>query len=351
MGKISSMNYYKDKTILVTGGAGSIGSEIVRKILDSEPKVIRVFDNDETALFNVSSRIDPSQNILRPLYGDIGDVDRLEMAMEGVDIIFHTAAMKHVSICEYNPFEAIKTNVIGTQNVIQAALHHNVDKFILISTDKAVNPLNVMGATKQLAEKLTISSNHYCGNKKTKLSCVRFGNVMNSRGSVVPIFIEQIKSGGPVTVTNPNMTRFMMTIPEAVDFILHSAKIAMGREIFIKKMESVRILDLAEVMIEHFAPKFGFKPEDIEIKVVGVRDGEKIDEELFSVDEVEYVYENNDYYVVLPQFIFSQNPIETVIVNNSFHRVKEDKYMSNRSKIIDKNDLNSLIKKENNSYN
>ena len=251
------MGYYKGKTILVTGGAGSIGSESVRKLSTLEPSVIRAFDNDETALFNLTSQLDDKQLIVRPLYGDIGDENRLEMAMEGVDIVFHAAAMKHVTICEYNPFEAVKTNVIGTQNVITAALNQNVDKFILISTDKAVNPLNVMGTTKQLAEKLTISSNHYRGLKRTKLSCVRFGNVLNSRGSVVPIFLEQIKRGGPVTVTNPDMTRFMMTIPDAVDFILHSASISMGREIFIKKMKAVRnnIEQLKSLVVEAGAKK------------------------------------------------------------------------------------------------
>ncbi|MCK4270314.1 MAG: polysaccharide biosynthesis protein [Methanogenium sp.] len=338
------MGYYKGKTILVTGGAGSIGSEIVRKLSTLEPSVIRAFDNDETALFNLTSQLDDKQLIVRPLYGDIGDENRLEMAMEGVDIVFHAAAMKHVTICEYNPFEAVKTNVIGTQNVITAALNQNVDKFILISTDKAVNPLNVMGTTKQLAEKLTISSNHYRGLKRTKLSCVRFGNVLNSRGSVVPIFLEQIKRGGPVTVTNPDMTRFMMTIPDAVDFILHSASISMGREIFIKKMKAVRISDLAEAMIEYFAPKYEYKADEIKIEVVGDRDGEKMHEELFSANEVKNVYEDNESYVVLPEFIFAQNPGKSVVDNNSFSRIKGNHYTSNLTNYLNKSEIFDLFK-------
>jgi len=338
------MDFYKDKKILVTGGAGSIGSEIVRKLSTLEPSVIRAFDNDETALFNLTSQVDGKQLIVRPLYGDIGDVDRLEMAMEGVDIVFHAAAMKHVSICEYNPFEAVKTNVIGTQNVITAALNQNVDKFILISTDKAVNPLNVMGTTKQLAEKLTISSNHYKGLKRTKLSCVRFGNVLNSRGSVVPIFLEQIKKGGPVTVTNPDMTRFMMTIPEAVEFILQSAEISMGREIFIKKMKAVKISDLAEAMVEYFAPKYGYNTDEINIEVVGDRDGEKMDEELFSVNEVENVYENNESYVVLPQFIFAQNLGKQIIDEGPHSKVKTEIFSSKESLVSDKCEIFELIK-------
>ncbi|MDE4907296.1 polysaccharide biosynthesis protein [Methanogenium marinum] len=337
-------DYYRDKIILVTGGAGSIGSEIVRKLSLLGPSVIRALDNDETALFNLTSQMDSQQQIVRPLYGDIGDENRLEMAMEGVDIVFHAAAMKHVPICEYNPFEAVKTNVIGTQNVIRAALNQNVDKFILISTDKAVNPLNVMGTTKQLAEKLTISSNHYRGSKRTKLSCVRFGNVMNSRGSVVPIFHEQIKRGGPLTITNPNMTRFMMTIPEAVDFILDSAKICMGREIFVKKMKSVKICDLAESMIEHFAPKYGYNPDEIKIKVVGDRGREKMDEELFSTDELKYVYENNEIYVVLPQFSYSKNYGNGVVDNGSFSKVEDKVYSSNNTGFLDEKGIFELFK-------
>jgi FlaA1/EpsC-like NDP-sugar epimerase len=333
------MNYYKDKTILVTGGAGSIGSEIARKLSTLEPSVIRIFDNDETALFNITTKIDPDQKVLRPLYGDIGDKDRLEMAMENVDIVFHAAAMKHVPICEYNPFEAVKANVVGTENVIRAVLDQNVDKFILVSTDKAVNPLNVMGTTKQLSEKLTISSNHYRGNKRTKLSCVRFGNVMNSRGSVVPIFLEQIKKGGPVTITNPEMTRFMMTIPEAVEFILYSAEISMGREIFIKKMKSVRICDLAEAMIEHFAPAFGYNPKDIKIEVMGERDGEKMDEELFSTDEIKNTYENDDIYVVLPHFTFARNPDKTIVDVASFSKIDNRVYTSNNASYLNKSEI------------
>jgi len=173
---------------------------------------------------------------LRFLVGDVRDKERLQHAVENIDFAFHAAALKHVPLCEYNPFEAVKTNVLGTQNVIEVAMEGEVEKLITISTDKAVNPVNVMGATKLLAERLTISANYYKGLRKTAFSCVRFGNVLDSRGSVIPSFREQIRKGGPVTLTEPNMTRFVMSIPRAVDLVLKAAEIARGGEIFIFKM-------------------------------------------------------------------------------------------------------------------
>ena len=336
------MNYFKDKVILVTGGAGSIGSEIVRRVLSFHPLVVRVFDNNETALHKLTSEF----NFLsvRPLYGDIADVERLHVAMEGVDIVFHAAAMKHVSICEYNPFEAVKNNVIGTQNVITAALNQNVDKFILISTDKAVDPSNVMGTTKQLAEKITVSAHYYRGHKRTKLSCVRFGNVFNSRGSVVPIFLDQIKRGGPVTVTDPSMTRFLMTIPEAAEFILHSSILSMGKEIFIKKMRAIKIIDLAEIMIEIFAPDCGYHADEIPIKIIGARDGEKIDEKLFCYGEVPNTYENDEMYVVLPQFNPTNEPGESIIDSGSFSPIMNNISSSKSVEYMNEMNIIELLK-------
>lgn len=276
-------SFYEDKIVLVTGGSGSIGSEIVKKLVELNPKAIRVFDNNETALFDLEQELKSDK--IRTLIGDIRDKDRLKRAFEDVDIIFHAAALKHVPLCEYNPFDAVKTNVMGTQNVMDAALDKNVEKVILVSTDKAVNPINVMGATKLLAERLTISANYYRGNKRTVFSCVRFGNVLNSRGSVVPLFKKQIKDGGPVTITNPKMSRFVMHIPDAAKLILNAGYLAKGEEIFILKMPAVNIVDLAEVMVEDLAPKNGFKPEDIKIEIIGKRIGEKMYEELMTEDE------------------------------------------------------------------
>jgi len=292
------MEAYKDKSILVTGGAGSIGAEIVKSLLKFDPKVVRVLDINETGLFDLEQELQSEK--LRILVGDIRDKDRLRRAIEGIDIVFHAAALKHVPLCEYNPFEAVKTNVLGTQNIIDVSMDEEVEKFITISTDKAVNPINVMGATKLLAEKLTISANLYKGERKTVFSCVRFGNVLDSRGSVIPIFKKQIERGGPVTVTDPEMTRFVMSIPNAVELILKSAEIAKGGEIFILKMPALRIIDLSKAMIEKLAPKYGYKPEGIKIKTVGKRAGEKMYEELMTEDEVTHTRDLKEMFVILP---------------------------------------------------
>ena len=235
---------------------------------------------------------------IRTFIGDIRDKDRLERAFEGVDIIFHAAALKHVPLCEFNPFDAVKTNVLGTQNVLDAALDTNVGKVIVISTDKSVNPINVMGATKLLAERLTVSANFYAGNRRTVFSCVRFGNVLNSRGSVVPIFRKQISNGGPVTITDSKMSRFIMHIPDSVDLILLAGYMAVGEEIFILKMSAVNVVDLAEVMIEELAPKYGYATEDIDVKIIGKRFGEKMYEELVTEDEALYVEDKGNLFIL-----------------------------------------------------
>ena len=289
-------NFYKDKIILVTGGSGSIGSEIVRKLLKYEPEAIRILDINETALFDLEE--DLKSNKIRTFIGDVRDKDRLERAFEDVDIIFHAAALKHVPLCEFNPFDAVKTNVLGTQNVLDAALNTNVGKVIVISTDKSVNPVNVMGATKLLAERLTISANYYGATKRTVFSCVRFGNVLDSRGSVIPIFRKQISNGGPLTITDSKMSRFIMHIPDSVDLILMAGHIANGEEIFILKMPAVNVVDLAEVMIEDLAPKYGYEPEEIEVKIMGKRFGEKLYEELVTKDEALYVEDKGKFFIL-----------------------------------------------------
>ena len=217
-------NMFEGKNILITGGAGTIGSAIVRKVLEHNPKVVRVLDNNETAIFELEQELEAEA--FRPLIGDIRDKDRLQRAVQNIDIIFHAAALKHVPLCEYNPFEAVKTNVLGTQNLIEVAINEGVAKLITISTDKAVDPVNVMGATKLLSERLTISANSYRGWQRTIFSCVRFGNVLDSRGSVVPVFRRQIRKGGPVTITDSNMTRFVMSITRAAELVLKAAEMA-----------------------------------------------------------------------------------------------------------------------------
>lgn len=298
-------DFYKDKVVLVTGGTGSIGSEIVKKLLKLQPKIVRVLDNNETALFELEQDLNSEK--IRTFIGDIRDKERLKRAFEHVDIVFHAGALKHVSLCEFNPFDAVKTNVIGTQNVLNAALDMNVKKVILISTDKAVNPINVMGATKLLAERLTISANHYVGDRDTVFSCVRFGNVLDSRGSVVPIFKKQIEKGGPLTITDPEMTRFVMSIPEAVQLILQAGEIAEGNEIFILKMPALNVTDLADVMIKLLAPQYGFSPDQINIEYIGKRLGEKMYEELMTADELNYVVDKGELFVLNPENNQKQN--------------------------------------------
>ena len=307
--------YYKGKKILVTGGSGSIGRKIVSELLNYDVDVVRVLDNNETALFDLEQDLDSPK--IRVFVGDIKDFKRLQRAFKDVDIIFHAAAYKHVPLCEYNPMDAVETNVGGTQNIIDAAIFCNVEKVILISTDKAVNPVNVMGATKLLAERLMISSNAYSGADGTKFSCVRFGNVLNSRGSVIPVFKKQIKKGGPITITDEEMTRFIMHIHEAAKLILDAGRITEGGEIFILKMPAVKVTDLAEAMIEYYAPKYGYNKDDFDVKIIGRRIGEKLHEDLMTPNEIEYAEETDDLFIIRrevvenhPNIIYNSSEIE-----------------------------------------
>jgi FlaA1/EpsC-like NDP-sugar epimerase len=288
--------FYKDKTILVTGGCGSIGSNLVRRLLEFDPRVIRIFDNNEAGIYELEQ--DLQSNKIRPLIGDLRSKSRLKRAVDGVNILLHAAALKHVPLCEFNAFEAVQTNVNGTQNVIDAALESEIDQVMLISTDKAVNPRNVMGATKLLAERLMISANYYKGSRKTAFSCVRFGNVLNSRGSVVPLFAKQMRERRCITITDTSMTRFVMSISQAVDLILEATMRMRGGEIFVLKMPAVNITDLARAVIEELGPSCGVAPEDVVIKCVGKRPGEKMYEELMTDDEAECATEMNGLYVI-----------------------------------------------------
>jgi len=279
-----------NKTILVTGGTGSFGQKFIRTALnDYYPKAIRVFSRDELKQWEMQRRFNRDPR-LRFFIGDVRDKSRLDRALEGVDIVIHAAALKHVPVCEYNPFEAVKTNVLGAQNVINASLDNNVEKVIGISTDKAVNPVNLYGATKMCMEKIFIAANSYVGRRKnTKISCVRYGNVVGSRGSVVQLFLKQ-KSSGKVTLTDKQMTRFWITIEQGVSFVIKSIKRMRGGEIFIPKLPSMSILDVAGVI----APKCS-------VEYIGIRAAEKIHECLLTDEEARHGVEFPDYYVILPQ--------------------------------------------------
>ncbi|RLB59290.1 MAG: hypothetical protein DRI34_02350 [Deltaproteobacteria bacterium] len=287
-------SFFYGKRILVTGGTGTVGREIVRQLLAARPEVVRVLSRDETKQHQMEHELGQRRDI-RLLIGDVRDLERLRLALEGIDLVFHCAALKHVKSCEYNPFEAVKTNIIGTQNVILAALDHRVDKVILTSSDKAVNPTNAMGVSKLMAERLMTAANGMRGPRSTVFASVRFGNVVGSRGSVLPLFVEQIDNGGPITVTDPAMTRFVMSLRQAVTLVLKAAVLARGGEVFTLKMPSVRIIDLAEVLIERLAGG-----QAVAIRRVGRQPGEKLHEELLTAEEVSRSEMLEDMFVTYP---------------------------------------------------
>jgi FlaA1/EpsC-like NDP-sugar epimerase len=296
----------ENRVVLVTGGSGSIGSEIVRQLIPYRPRYLRIYSRDEykQSLLRSEFRDHP---FLRYLLGDVRDLDRLKRAVEDVDVLFHAAALKRVEATEYDPFEAVQTNVIGTQNVIVAALESGVDRVVSISTDKAVNVTSTMGATKLLAERLISWASFYRREPHKVFCSVRFGNVLDSRGSVIPLWREQIRRGEPVTLTHPEMRRFFMSIPEAVHLVLQGAARAEGGEIFVLRMKSVFIRDLADVIIEEMAPQFGRDPKDVSIRLIGVTPGEKLDEDLLAPGEIERTfYVDEDMGVIVPPHRFKE---------------------------------------------
>jgi len=279
---------WTDQVILVTGGTGSFGKKFIEIILaEYHPAKLIVFSRDELKQheMRVSGFDHPS---LRYFIGDVRDVDRLRRAMHGVDIVVHAAALKQVPACEYNPMEAIKTNILGSSNVVEAALDTSVKKVLALSTDKAVNPINLYGATKLAAEKLFIQSNSYAGGMATRFSCVRYGNVVGSRGSVVPIFLQQ-RSSGKLTITDERMTRFWLTLEQGVRFVIGRIEQMHGGEVFVPKIPSMKIADLAIAV----AP-------EARLEVMGIRPGEKLHEVLISEDESRSTVEMEDMFVVQP---------------------------------------------------
>ncbi len=280
-----------NKIILVTGGTGSFGQKFTETVLKNHnPKAIRIYSRTEYLQWEMAQRL--SDERLRFLIGDVRDKERLYRAMNGVDIVVHAAALKQVPIAEFNPMEAIKTNVNGTANVVDAAIDNGVEKAILISTDKAVNPVNLYGATKLCAEKLFIQANSYVGDRKTRFSCVRYGNVVGSRGSVVPIFLEQKKTG-TLTVTDEKMTRFWITLEQGVALVINSIANMHGGETFIPKIPSMKIMDLVKAV-----------DANAKIKITGIRPGEKLHEILLTSDEARHSLEFDTHFVIEPEFAF-----------------------------------------------
>jgi len=296
------------QNILLTGGAGSVGRKLAPRFLEQDPNVLRILDNNEPGLADIRSNIDDVR--CRYLAGDVRDKDRLARAMEDIDIVIHTAAMKHVDVCEYNPFEAVKTNTLGLQNVVDTAIDANVQRVVFTSSDKAVNPANTMGTTKLLGEKLITAGNNHRGERDLRFASVRFGNIINSSQSVIPIFTDQIRQGGPVTLTDERMTRFFLTYDDVFDLVSQAVTKMQGGEVFVYKMPAIKIEDLAEAMIETLAPEFGYDPSGIDINVIGRRPGETFHEEIMTEQEARRAYENDSLYAIQPemdQFQTDQN--------------------------------------------
>ena len=283
-----------EKSILVTGGTGSFGKMFIRTILEQYPEIQRivVYSRDELKQFEMACLPPFNDKRIRYFIGDVRDYDRLLRAFVGIDIVIHAAALKQVPACEYNPFEAVKTNINGAQNIIEAAIDRNVKKVVALSTDKACSPINLYGATKLCSDKLFISGNAYVGNHETKLSVVRYGNVAGSRGSVIPYFKNLISSGiKELPITDKRMTRFWLKLEEAVEMVIIALQSMHGGELYVRKIPSLKMVDLAEAM----AP-------DLPIKIVGIRSGEKIHEMMISADDARNTIELDKYYIIQPDF-------------------------------------------------
>lgn len=290
---------FKNKSILIIGGTGSIGRELLLELIKYDLKVVRVYSRDEYKQFMLQNELWQHKNI-RYLIGDVRDKDRLSKAMQGIDIVFNLAALKHVPSSEYNPFEVVKTNVIGVQNTIEASIENKVRKVIYTSSDKAVSPTNTMGATKLLAERLISSADYSKGGNTPIFAAVRFGNVMGSRGSVIPLWQEQIRNKHSITVTHPEMSRFMMNIPQAAGFVIKACEVAKGGEVFVLKMPIIKLGDLAEVIVESECKKMCIDRKTVKIEEIGLRPGEKMFEELMTAQESMGAVEYDNMFAILP---------------------------------------------------
>ena len=325
---------FKGKKVLITGGTGSLGSALTQRLLTENVDTIRIFSRNENKQLEMDSKFHDDR--LRFLLGDVRDYNRLTRACEDIDIVFHAAALKHVPIIEYNPFEAIKTNVIGSQNVIDACLEEDVEKAVCIGTDKAVSPLNTYGATKSLMEKLFITASNYLKTErhKTKFIALRYGNVLGSSGSVIPKFINQIKNNGKITITDPNMTRFSISMDEALDFILKVTEIGKGSEIFVPKLKAYSLMDVKDVLFD----LLGKTDEEI----VGIRAGEKVNEVLINKDEMKYCWDYNDVYLLVNPSV--QRSIKTLDQYSEKKKIENiDVYSSDNVPQIPKDELKEII--------
>ena len=332
-------NYINNKTIFVTGGSGSFGRAFVTNILQNyRPKKVVIFNRDELKQYEFETYLNNNKliknNNVRFFIGDIRDKERLILATKNVDYLIHAAALKHVTTSEYNPFEAVKTNILGAQNVIDACLENNIKKVIALSTDKASSPSNLYGATKLTSDKLFCAANNYIGEKDIKFSVVRYGNVMSSSGSVIPLFKEQAKNG-ILTITDKRMTRFNITLEQGVNFVLKMLILMQGGEIFIPKLPSYKIMDLAKSI----SPKS-------KIKFIGIKTGEKLHEEMISVNDALNTLEFKDHFVILPDSNYSTKSREKYLNRNKKNKFCKEgfSYSSDKNNIfLNLKELKKLI--------
>tara|TARA_B100000929_G_scaffold284977_1_gene267966 strand:+ start:89 stop:1096 length:1008 start_codon:yes stop_codon:yes gene_type:complete len=324
------------KRILITGGTGSLGFALTKKLLETNVKTIRIYSRNESKQVEMQDQMNDPR--LRFLIGDIRDFERLTKAMEDIDIVFHTAALKHVPIVEYNPFEAIKTNVLGSQNVIDACLKENVEIAVCIGTDKAVSPLNTYGATKHLMERLFVTASNHSNpvRHKTKFLAVRYGNVLGSSNSVIPKFIEQIQSGKNITITDPSMTRFTITMDQALELILTAIKKGHGGEVFVPKLKAYRLDTLKDAIVD-------ILKKSTKTKRIPVRSGEKFHESLINSEELRNTFEVGNLYVILDKQLHSKTFSKW---NNLKETSLKDQYSSDKVEILTKEKLIDVIIKD-----
>jgi UDP-N-acetylglucosamine 4,6-dehydratase len=322
---------FKDKTILITGGTGSFGQKFSEVILRKyEPAAIRIYSRNELKQVDMERKMDGKQlEKSRFFIGDVRDHRRLYRAMEGADIVVHAAALKHVPVCEYNPLEAVDTNINGARNVIDAALDTGVERVVALSTDKAVQPVNLYGATKLVAEKLFVQANTYAGNRKTRFGVVRYGNVIGSSGSVIPLFVKQ-KENGSITITDERMTRFWITLEQGVELVTKSLGLMKGGEIFVPKIPSTKITDLADII----AP-------DAKRNIIGIRPGEKLHEVLITKEEAMHTIELDTHYIIKPEFKYWRENEE----NHGGKKVSDVFYYSsdNNTRWLTKDEIRKLL--------
>jgi UDP-N-acetylglucosamine 4,6-dehydratase/5-epimerase len=322
------------KKVLITGGTGSLGQALTRRLLESDVDTVRIFSRDEWKQTQMHNEFNDSR--IRYLIGDVRDKERLNHALEDIDVVFHAAALKHVPVAEYNPFEAVKTNVYGTQNLIELCFKHEVETAVGIGTDKAVAPLNTYGATKMLMERLFVSANYYKGNHKTKFVCVRYGNVLGSRGSIVPLFLDQIKTKNKITITNPTMTRFNITMGKALDLILRASEQGKGGEVFIPKLKAYQTGDLKDAIIESVK-------SNCKVERIPVRPGEKFHESLISKDEIRNVFESVDDYIILEEMTQNYEVEERKGLKKAN---LNDRYASDTVSLLSKEEIIEILNQE-----